>query len=63
MIAHLYHPGLGRFVRGLFPDQEGKLVPDYTMDASMYGLFAFEALLRMTPDRVYHEGHWHRTVV
>jgi GH15 family glucan-1,4-alpha-glucosidase len=44
MIAHLYHPGLGRFVRGLFPDQEGKLVPDYTMDASMYGLFAFGAL-------------------
>jgi len=43
MAAHLYQPGLGRFVRGLFHDREGRLVPDYTLDASMYGLFAFGA--------------------
>lgn len=43
MAAHLYLPELGRFVRGLFPDRDGKLIPDYTLDASMYGLFAFGA--------------------
>ncbi len=43
MAAHLYQPGLGRFVRGLFHDRDGRLVPDYTMDSSMYGLFAFGA--------------------
>lgn len=43
IIKHLYHPGLGRFLRGLFPDWEGKLHPDYTLDASLYGLFGFGA--------------------
>ncbi len=40
---HLYDPGLGHFLRGLvFPhDHTTELLPDSTLDASLYALFRF----------------------
>jgi GH15 family glucan-1,4-alpha-glucosidase len=43
MDAHLYRPELGRFARMLTPDGKGGFTPDPTLDASLYGLFAFGA--------------------
>jgi len=68
MVRHLYHPGLGRFVRGLFWDERGKLVQDSVLDASMYGLFAFGAFsandVRICRTMQAIEAHlWCRTEV
>jgi GH15 family glucan-1,4-alpha-glucosidase len=38
---HLWRPELNRFCRGLCRDEQGKLKVDTTLDASLWGLFAF----------------------
>lgn len=47
VVEHFYDERLGRFVRSLIPEREGKsavLKPDPTIDASMCGLFIFDLL-------------------
>ena len=41
MLEHLYSPSLGRFLRSL-QDNGGDLIPDQTIDASLFGIFYFE---------------------
>ncbi|MGO4887173.1 glycoside hydrolase family 15 protein [Anaerobacillus sp. MEB173] len=42
MEEHLYDQELGRFVRGIYQDEHtGELKKDYTVESSLYGLFAF----------------------
>ena len=41
MRDHLYSPELGRFLRSLQPDTEDQLLPDATVDASLFGVFYF----------------------
>jgi GH15 family glucan-1,4-alpha-glucosidase len=43
MDTHLYRPELGRFARMITPDGNGSFTVDPTVDASLYGLFAFGA--------------------
>ncbi len=44
ILAHLYDPALGRFVRGLQVGPDGAIHRDATPDASMAGLFIFGVL-------------------
>jgi len=44
LLRYLYSPQLGRFVRGLTRGAGGELVPDATLDASLWGVFAFGVL-------------------
>lgn len=44
MERYLYHQELGRFLRGIYySHKKGKveLIPDFTLDSSLYGLFGF----------------------
>lgn len=41
MSEHLYSDKLGRFVRGLLADNDDRLTPDGSLDASLFGLFYF----------------------
>lgn len=46
MERFLYDGKIGRFLRGVYPRRRNsrmELVPDFTLDASLYGLFAFGA--------------------
>lgn len=67
MALHLYHPGMGRFLRGVYPARDG-LEPDFTLDSSLYGLWAFGAFppndlrIEQTIEAV-KEGLWARTNV
>lgn len=67
MERYLYSGDLGRFLRGLYY-QGGDLVPDYPLDASLYGLFAFGAFGPDDPRVVrtmeaVREGLWVKTHV
>lgn len=44
VLAHLFDRGTGRFLRAVRFDVDGSLVPDGTVDASAYGVFAFGLL-------------------
>ncbi|CEP69414.1 Six-hairpin glycosidase [Moorella glycerini] len=41
---HLYSPDLGRFIRGIYREDDGRLVPDFTLDASLTALALLEAV-------------------
>ncbi|WP_418791739.1 glycoside hydrolase family 15 protein [Phosphitispora sp. TUW77] len=43
MEKHLYCPELGRFLRGVYPQKDGTLEKDVTLDSSLYGIFEFGA--------------------
>lgn len=43
MLEHLYDDSLGRFIRGVYIDQEGNLHRDLTLESSLFGLFEFGA--------------------
>ncbi|PKM83285.1 MAG: glycoside hydrolase family 15 [Firmicutes bacterium HGW-Firmicutes-14] len=43
MEKYLYNPELGRFLRGIYPKEDGSLIPDSTLDSSLYGIFEFGA--------------------
>ncbi len=63
----LYSSDLGRFLRGVYL-RRGDLIPDYTLDASLYGLFAFGAFAPDDPRVVrtmeaVREGLWVKTQV
>ncbi len=64
---YLYSSSLGRFLRGVYL-QGDDLVPDQTLDASLYGLFAFGVLPADDPRvaqtmKAVQEGLWVRTRV
>ncbi|MDA8097159.1 MAG: glycoside hydrolase family 15 protein [Clostridia bacterium] len=41
MVRYLFDEGRGRFLRGLFTSPSGEYLPDYTLDASLYGIYRF----------------------
>ncbi|MGQ9755583.1 MAG: glycoside hydrolase family 15 protein, partial [Desulfotomaculales bacterium] len=41
---YLYSADVARFIRGYICDDRGDLVPDYTLDASLHGIFGFGLL-------------------
>ncbi|MHB9094167.1 MAG: glycoside hydrolase family 15 protein [Eubacteriales bacterium] len=41
MAKYLYSPELGRFLRGVYPRDNGHLEKDLTLDSSLYGIFEF----------------------
>jgi len=43
MGKYLYCPELGRFLRGIYPLEEGGFAKDFTLDSSLYGVFEFGA--------------------
>lgn len=43
MEKYLYCPEKGRFLRAIYPLPDGKFEKDFTLDSSLYGLFAFGA--------------------
>ncbi|MBA2339308.1 MAG: glycoside hydrolase family 15 protein [Pyrinomonadaceae bacterium] len=43
MRLHLFKPHLKRFARALMPSHDNQLHPDETVDASLFGVFYFEA--------------------
>lgn len=62
---YLYSGELGRFLRGVYPCQEG-FVPDYTLDSSLYGLFGFGVFAADDPRVVrtmeaVRDGLWIKT--
>lgn len=68
IIAALYSEELGRFIRGVYPAVEGKAVPDYTLDASLWGIWGFGVLppadLRVVRTmEAVREGLWVKTDV
>lgn len=44
MLKHLYDPQLGRFLRGYTAGPEGRLEKDFTIESSLFALFAFDVL-------------------
>jgi GH15 family glucan-1,4-alpha-glucosidase len=44
MRKHLYQEDHKRFARALMPTQSGEFLPDMTLDASLFGIFYFDAL-------------------
>lgn len=44
MLAHLYDPQLGRFLRGVYLRPDGRVEPDSTLESSLFSLFAFGVL-------------------
>lgn len=68
LVEKLYVRDVGRFIRGLTCDAASNLVPDYTLDASLCGVFAFDVLPADDPRvtgtmRAIEEGLWARTEV
>ncbi|MBP1930682.1 glycoside hydrolase family 15 protein [Ammoniphilus resinae] len=39
--THLYDEEIGRFIRGIYLDEDGSITKDLTIESSLYGLFAF----------------------
>ncbi len=44
MIRHLYDEAAGRFLRGIYLEPDGQIRKDYTVESSLFGLFAFGVL-------------------
>ncbi|UQZ86255.1 Glucoamylase precursor [Paenibacillus konkukensis] len=44
MLRHLYDEASGRFLRGIYVRNNGEIEKDYTVESSMYSLFAFGVL-------------------
>ncbi|EJL42448.1 glucan 1,3-alpha-glucosidase [Brevibacillus agri] len=42
MEKHLYDPGIGRFLRGIYLRPDGGVEKDFTVESSLYALFALE---------------------
>ncbi len=51
VLEHLYDSKLGRFLRGVYVNAEAGLSPDYTLDASLFGVILF-GLLPADDERV-----------
>ncbi|HAA90342.1 MAG: Glycoside hydrolase 15-related protein [Thermoanaerobacterales bacterium 50_218] len=49
MLEHLYDDSLGRFIRGIYIDQDGNISKDLTLESSLFGLFYFGAFDPMDP--------------
>lgn len=67
-LERLWVEEAGRFIRGLVGDGRGDLVPDYTLDASLAGVFGFDVLpaedRRVAATmRIIEAGLWVKTKV
>ena len=63
---YLYSANVARFIRGYICDDRGDLVPDYTLDASLYGIFGFGLLPAddhrvVATMRALEDGLWVKT--
>lgn len=68
ILKYLYCPKVGRFLRGVYVDRDGKLTPDYTLESSLFGVFAFGVLPAddervVQTMRAIQEGLWVKTDV
>ncbi|MDX1917603.1 MAG: glycoside hydrolase family 15 protein [Candidatus Caenarcaniphilales bacterium] len=70
MLKYLYDANLGRFLRGLVHphDQTDDLLPDTTVDASLYGLFRFGTFSVQDPEvrgtmKAYRQKLWVQTEI
>lgn len=68
ILKYLYCPKVGRFLRGVYVEQDGKLIPDYTLESSLFGVFAFGVLPAddervVQTMRAIQEGLWVKTDV
>jgi len=68
ILEQLFLEETSRFIRGYICDHRGDLVPDYTLDASLYGIFGFGVLPAddhrvVTTMRAIEEGLWVKTDV
>ncbi len=64
---YLYSEDVSRFIRGYICDDRGDLVPDYTLDASLYGVFGFGLLPAddhrvVATMRAVENGLWVKTI-
>lgn len=44
MLAHLYDPEIGRFLRGIYIRQDGRVEKDFTVESSLFSVFALGVL-------------------
>ncbi len=44
MLTHLYDPEIGRFLRGIYIRQDGHVEKDFTVESSLFSIFAFDVL-------------------
>ncbi|MED4585940.1 glycoside hydrolase family 15 protein [Brevibacillus choshinensis] len=44
MLAHLYDPEIGRFLRGIYIRQDGRVEKDFTVESSLFSVFAMGVL-------------------
>ncbi|GED70669.1 glucan 1,3-alpha-glucosidase [Brevibacillus reuszeri] len=44
MLKHLYDPEIGRFLRGIYIRPNGKIEKDFTVESSLFALFALDVL-------------------
>ncbi|MDF2679008.1 MAG: glycoside hydrolase family 15 [Brevibacillus sp.] len=44
MLAHLYDPEIGRFLRGIYIRQDGRVEKDFTVESSLFSVFALDVL-------------------
>lgn len=68
MNRYLYHEGLGRFLRGMHYSPGGECLMDYTVDASLYGIWKFGTYLPDDPRvartmQAVEENLWVQTAV
>ncbi|MGQ9511975.1 hypothetical protein [Thermodesulfitimonas sp.] len=68
ILTELYSEELGRFIRGLYPAAGAKATPDYTLDASLWGVWGFGVLPATDPRVVrtmeaVRDGLWVKTEV
>lgn len=68
ILTELYSEELGRFIRGFYPVAGEKVTPDYTLDASLWGVWGFGVLPATDPRVVrtmeaVRDGLWVKTEV
>ncbi len=68
MLEQLYSPSLGRFLRGVYLDDQGNLTRDFTLESSLYAVWSFGVLppddLRVVGTMCsIQEGLWVKTDV
>lgn len=68
ILKYLYCPKAGRFIRGVYVNENGELIPDYTLESSLFGIFAFGVLPAddervVQTMRAIQEGLWVKTDV
>ncbi|GAW91578.1 glycoside hydrolase family 15 protein [Calderihabitans maritimus] len=68
ILNYLYSRELNRFLRGIYFNEKGEIIPDVTLESSLYGIFAFGVLEANDPRVVstmnaIEKGLWVKTQV